>query len=203
MDDLRQQLQLNQSAFGIELSAGAIARLGDYYAIVQEHNSLLHLVGPCSAEEFAVRHLLESLTLLKNLPNGAKLADVGAGAGLPSLPCLLVREDLRGRLIDSKEKKVRFLTEAVERLGLATRVEMVGKQFIETHAADATHVTCRALEKFVEWLPRLVRWSRGKPMLLFGGPTLEEAIRKEKLRYSKELMPMSERRYLFVIERGR
>jgi 16S rRNA (guanine(527)-N(7))-methyltransferase RsmG len=190
----------NQSAFGLELSDGQIARLSAYYQIVQEHNPLLHLVAPCSPEEFAIRHILESLMLLKHLPQDSKIADIGAGAGLPSIPCLLVREDLKGRLIDSKEKKVRFLSEAVEPLGIASRVEVVGKQFIETHAADATHVTCRALEKFTVWMPRLVRWSRGRTMLFFGGPALGEALGKEKVRYTGELMPMSERRYLYIIK---
>ena len=192
----------HQAAFGLELSDEQIVRLDRYYAIVQEHNALLHLVAPCPAEEFAVRHLLESLTLLSHLPASAKIADIGAGAGLPSLPCLLVREDLKGRLIDSKEKKVRFLVEAAEQLGLAQRVDVVGKQFIETHAADATHVTCRALEKFSEWLPRLVRWSRGRKMLFFGGPTLAEVLNKEKIRYASELMPLSERRFLYAIGPG-
>ena len=93
----------------MELSASSVERLADYYELVQEHNPLLHLVAPCPPEEFAVRHILESLTLLEYLPTGAKFADVGAGAGLPSIPCLLVRDDLRSVLIESKEKKARFL----------------------------------------------------------------------------------------------
>ena len=160
---------------------------------------MLHLVGPSSVEEFAIRHILESLTLLKHLPENAKLADVGAGAGLPSLPCLLIREDLKGRLIDSKEKKAKFLTEAVERLRLSDRAEVINKQFIETHAANATHVTCRALDKFTELLPRLVRWSRGRTMLLFGGPTVGEALERNKAQFESELIPLSERRYLYIV----
>src|SRR5436190_12664325 len=106
-------LTANQGAFGIELPQPALERLADHYDLVQEHNPLLHLVAPCSAEEFAVRHILESLSLLEHLPQKAKFADVGAGAGLPSIPCLLVRDDLRGVLIESKEKKAKFLGQAV------------------------------------------------------------------------------------------
>ena len=65
------------------------ATLADYYELVQANNPLLHLVAPSSPEEFAVRHVLESLALLKFLPERAKFADVGAGAGLPSIPCLI------------------------------------------------------------------------------------------------------------------
>ena len=142
-DDLRQALLQHQDAFGIELTPMQIDGLSAYHAIIQENNPLLHLVAPCPPEEFATRHILESLTLLKHLPGNAKIADVGSGAGLPSVPCLIVREDLRGRLIDSKEKKARFLAELVEKLGIDGRTDVVNKQFIETHPGDATHVTCQ------------------------------------------------------------
>jgi 16S rRNA (guanine527-N7)-methyltransferase len=198
-NDISSAILENQGAFGIELLPEQIDRLAGFYEIVQESNPILHLVAPCSAEEFAVRHILESLTLLKHLPQNAKLADVGAGAGLPSIPCLLIREDLKGRLIESKERKARFLREAVERLGLSERAEVINNQFIETHAGNATHVTCRALDRFTELLPRLVRWSRGRTMLLYGGPGVGEALEKNKNAFTPELMPLSERRYLYIV----
>jgi 16S rRNA (guanine527-N7)-methyltransferase len=199
-NDLVDAIETNQAAFGLQLSDEQIGRLSEFYGIVQEQNPILHLVAPCSVEEFAVRHILESLTLLHHLPQNTKLADVGAGAGLPSIPCLLVRDDLKSRLIDSKERKGRFLADVVERLGLTTRTEVIKKQFIETHAADATHVTCRALDKFVDLLPRLFRWSRGRTMLLFGGPAVGEALEKTKIPFAAGLTPLSERRYLYIVK---
>src|SRR4051812_21614787 len=91
-----------QTQFAVDLATDKIEKLAVYYELIQKNNPLLHLVAPCSEEEFAVRHILESLTLLEYLPPKARFADVGAGAGLPSIPCLLAREDLRGVLIESK-----------------------------------------------------------------------------------------------------
>src|SRR5476651_1328550 len=85
----------HQQAFGLTIAEEKIEKLADFYELILEHNEFLHLVGPCSPEEFALRHILESLTLLEHLPEGARFADVGAGGGLPSIPCLLVRDDLR------------------------------------------------------------------------------------------------------------
>jgi 16S rRNA (guanine527-N7)-methyltransferase len=119
--ELTSAIRTHQSAFGIDLTDEQIERLANYYEIVQEHNPLLHLVAPCSPEEFAIRHILESLTLLDHLPKGAKFADVGTGAGLPSIPCLLVRGDLQAVLIESKEKKTKFLEDAIKKLGLKSR----------------------------------------------------------------------------------
>src|SRR5258706_9779884 len=103
----------HQSAFGIGPPAEKIERLADYYDLVMEHNPLLRLVGPSTPEEFAIRHILESLVLLEYLPKDAKFADVGSGAGLPSIPCLLVRDDVKALLIESKQKKAKFLELAV------------------------------------------------------------------------------------------
>src|SRR4051794_9008996 len=115
-EEFIQAIRTHQVAFGIDLSDPAIERLAGYFELLMEHNPLLHLVGPCSPEEFAIRHILESLTLLEYLPQGAKFADVGAGAGLPSIPCLLVREDLSAELIETKEKKTKFLDLTVDAL---------------------------------------------------------------------------------------
>lgn len=191
-------IKTHQSAFGITLSDDEVDRLTEYFELVQEHNPLLHLVAPCSPEEFATRHILESLTMLKFLPANTKFADVGTGAGLPSIPCLLVREDLRAMLIESKERKAKFLEQAIQRLELAGRVRVAAKQFQEVDPADCQVVTCRALDKFAEKLPRLLKWSMRRRLLLFGGENLKTVLQKGRVKFTQVLMPLSEQRFLFV-----
>lgn len=198
--DLAEAIITHQSAFRLSLKSAQIARLESYYDLIQEHNPLLHLVGPCSAEEFAVRHILESLTLLEHLPLGARFVDVGTGAGLPALPCLLVRNDLTALLIESKEKKSAFLSLAVGQLDLTKRARIFPRQFQEADLKGWTAVTCRALDKFTEKLPRLLSWSKGRKLLLFGGDNLQAALQGQKVEFVRELMPLSERRYLFVLK---
>ena len=195
-------IKANQQAFNLDISNEAVERLADFYAIVQENNALLHLVGPSTVAEFAVRHVLESLMLLEHLPQGTRLADVGTGAGLPSIPCLLVREDLSAVLIESKIKKADYLNEAANALGIGDRVRVESRQFEEVTASGFSAVTCRALDKFTAKLPRLVKWSKGRQLLLFGGPSLAEGMDRLKLKYSEKLMPMSDRRFLFVTEKS-
>ena len=101
-------LQTYQSAFGIDLGSDAAERLAGYYEFVLENNDILHLVAPCSAEEFAIRHILESLCLLEYIPPNAAFGDVGAGAGLPSIPCLLVRRISKLRLSSRRSEKPSF-----------------------------------------------------------------------------------------------
>jgi 16S rRNA (guanine527-N7)-methyltransferase len=193
-------IKANRQTFGLELPDDAIDRLADYYDLIQQHNEHLHLVAPTSPEEFATRHILESLMLLEYLPTGIWFADVGTGGGLPAIPCLLAREDLKAILIESKEKKSKFLTLAVDKLKLKYRTRIAKTQFAETNLGHAEAVTCRALDKFTEKLPRLIKWSARSEMLFFGGENLKKALEKERVLFKQQLMPLSEQRFLFIIK---
>lgn len=192
-------IRSHEQAFGIALADDVVERLADYYELVDEHNPILHLVGPCTPGEFATRHILESMTLLKHLPQGTRFADVGAGAGLPSIPCLLAREDLSAVLIESKEKKSHFLASVASNLFASGRVEIINRQFEEVNELDPQFITCRALDKFVDKLPRLLKWGKGRRMLLFGGNNLRAELEKLRIGFDAELMPLSEQRFLFVL----
>lgn len=193
-------VEKHQNAFGLNLAKEKIHALADYYEFVQKQNEILHLVGPCSEEEFAIRHVLESLTLLEFLPQNAKFADVGAGAGLPSIPCLIAREDLHGVLIESKLKKAGFLREALVECKLEDRSEILNRQFEEIKKGDVSYVLCRALDKFTQKLPRLLKWSAGSTLLFFGGNSLRDELKKNGIEFNEKLMPMSEQRFLFIAE---
>ena len=137
--------------------------------------------------------------MLEFLPREAKFADVGTGAGLPSMPCLIVRECLSAILIESKEKKAKFLDKAVSSLGLNDRAVIANSQFEEVDPADCEFVTCRALDKFTTKLPRLLKWSRPRGLLLFGGNNLHDALLAQRVEFNQKLMPLSEQRFLFII----
>lgn len=193
-------IEKHQATYGVGLDRTALDALNLFWELVRSGNELLHLVAPCSTEEFAVRHVLESLTLLDHLPRNARFADVGTGGGLPAIPCLLARADLHGFLIESKAKKSDFLRNALERCGIAERAVVINRQFEEIPMPDAEFVTCRALDKFAAKLPRLIKWAKMRPLLLFGGPNLAEALTAAGGRFESKLMPGTEQRYLFVCE---
>lgn len=188
-----------QTDFGLKLTDEKISALADYYEIVQDNNEILHLVAPSSAAEFATRHILESLTILEFLPKKASFADVGTGAGLPSIPCLIVREDLNGFLIESKLKKGNYLHETLKKLSLDKRAKVLNRQFEEIDKIKVDFVLCRALDKFTQKLPKLLKWSGTSNLLFFGGNSLRDELEKNKLKFETKLMPMSEQRFLFAM----
>ncbi|HEV7643089.1 MAG TPA: 16S rRNA (guanine(527)-N(7))-methyltransferase RsmG [Pyrinomonadaceae bacterium] len=201
MDDFVKVLEKHQAEFGLQLGAETVSRLSEYYELILKHNPLLHLVAPGSVEDFAVRHILESLTLLEYLPENSEFADVGTGAGLPGIPCLLARKDLHGFLIESKQKKAQFLSEAREKLGLRDRMTIINRQFEEIRKPDVRIITCRALDKFTQKLPALLKWSENSYMVFFGGENLREELRKHGLTFREKLLPLSEKRFLFQIKK--
>lgn len=202
-EEFKKALTGNQAAFGIDLTPDAIERLADYYELVEQHNPILHLTGPATPEQFAIRHVLESLTMLEHIPQNETFADLGAGAGLPSIPCLIIRKDLSCVLIESKDKKSEFLRTATGMLEMQDRTIVVNKQFSETQCLPGvSYVACRAIDKFTTKLGQIVKWSGDRRMLFFAGPSLLNEMKKHKLTIlSEKIMPMSEQRYLFVAKK--
>jgi 16S rRNA (guanine527-N7)-methyltransferase len=191
------------AGFGVAPDEGARARLGDYFELVAAWNPRLHLVAPCPPAEFATRHVLESLTALPYLHEGATLLDLGSGAGLPAIPCLVARPDLKAALVEASQKKSVFLREALSRLGLSERARVLAERFEEISLPEADCITCRAIERFTEILPALLAWAERVPtLLLFGGESLRARLELEGVSFETILVPESERRFLFVVRRA-
>jgi 16S rRNA (guanine527-N7)-methyltransferase len=182
------------ASYGLDLPVETLAQLGEFFSLLTRWNDRLHLVAPCSPEQFATRHVLESLMLLQHLPENAKIADVGSGAGLPIVPCLIARRDLKATLIESSEKKAVFLREALNSAGPTASI--IARRFEEIEAPDVEFVSCRALDQFANKVSTLIEWApRGATLLLYGGHSLREQLPDAQ----EFLMPHSEKRFLFVL----
>jgi len=201
-DEFVKALEAHAPRFRIVPAPGVVAGLRAYYEIVMRWNPRLHLVAPCAPAEFATRHVLESLFAAPHVAEGAHVVDVGSGAGLPVIPCLVARPDLRALLVESSRKKAVFLREALSAVGRGEHAEVLAERFQEVPPPTADVLTCRALERFTGVIPELLSWSsRVKKLLLFGGRSLGTELEKAGLTFNSVLVPESERRFLFVSER--
>ena len=196
-------LRQRSNGFGVNLDNEDVERLCSYYELLLKWNPRLHLVAPCSPEEFAVRHVLESLVVLSHLSRGALVIDVGSGAGLPIIPCLVVRQDLRATLIESSQKKAVFLRETFRQLPNAEAQRLLVTRFEDSPGLTGDFVTCRALDRFQQFLPKLVEWAPpSSTLLLFAGPALRKQIEALLPSARAERIPESEQRFLMIAERG-
>jgi 16S rRNA (guanine527-N7)-methyltransferase len=194
-----QALQNHAAEFGIQLGADEVRRLSNYYELLRKWNDRLHLVAPCSPDEFATRHVLESLLLLGHLPPNARVVDVGSGSGLPIIPCLIMRADLCATLIESSHRKAVFLREALRDLNGREPAVLAVARFEQTDAPEADFVTCRALDRFQQFLPALIEWAPpASTLLIFAGEKLRKQIEILLPGAKAERIPTSDRRYLIV-----
>jgi 16S rRNA (guanine527-N7)-methyltransferase len=194
-------LMANAPDYDIDLSTESVRQLGVFYQLINTWNPRLHLVAPCSEEEFAQRHILESLLLLRHLPAAAKVVDVGSGAGLPMIPCLIARPNLSAVLIESTKRKAIFLREALKVCERIDAAVVIAERFEALETPQARFITSRALNRFAEMLPRLLEWApRESTLMLFGGYELERTLKSLNLDYRPILVPKSEQRFLFLVE---
>jgi 16S rRNA (guanine527-N7)-methyltransferase len=201
VERLKAALKANAGDFGVQLNDNTLRALGDYYELLLKWNERLHLVASCSPAEFATRHVLESLLLLRHLSPNARVIDVGSGAGLPIIPCLIARRDLCATLIESSQKKAVFLREALRDAGVAGKAPVIAARFEETPPPAADYVTSRALDRFTAMLPNLIQWSPPhSTLLLFGGETLCRQMKGLSPLVQIERIPHSERRFLIIVD---
>ena len=95
-------------------------KLDRYAELLVEWNEKINLTAITEPGNIVVKHFADSLLLLQawDLPQNARLIDVGTGAGFPSVPVCLARPDLQLTLLDSLQKRVTFLTELTSTLSL-------------------------------------------------------------------------------------
>lgn len=117
-------LRTETSKFNIELTDKMLERFQIYTDMLLEYNSFMNLTAITDPYEVKIKHYLDSLTLLceNKLKSGDKVIDIGAGAGFPSLPNAIAREDVNFTMLDSLGKRVNFLNDVVNRLNLTNAV---------------------------------------------------------------------------------
>lgn len=199
----RGTLKAEIPAYSVTLSKEAVDGLARYYELLNDWNSRLHLVSFRSPEEFATRHVLESLVLLRYLPHSARVGDVGSGGGLPIIPCLIARPDLHAVLVESSKKKTVFLREVLRELEMKERAQVIVDRFENIPTPEVDFVTSRALERFEAMLPLLMKWAPSpSTLLLFGGAGLGNVVEKLGVPSERILLPNSTGRFLFVTKKS-
>lgn len=116
MDEL---LRAGFAALGLPLDAAALARFQTYYTLLDERSKVMNLTAIHGETDVAQLHFLDSAALLTVEPlAGKSVIDVGTGAGFPGLPLKIAQPDISLTLLDSLDKRVRFLGDVCAAAGL-------------------------------------------------------------------------------------
>lgn len=144
------------------------------------------LIGPREIPRLWERHVLNCAVVQELIEQGATVADVGSGAGLPGLCLAIARPDLSLTLIEPLERRVIWLTEVVEDLGLENVDIMRSRAEQAVGYVEADYVTARAVSALVGLLDITLPILRGTGQLLaLKGRTATEEITKAKKKLNK------------------
>ena len=123
---------LKESAlkFNIELDETALKRFDIYARMLVDWNEKINLTAITEPDEIVIKHFTDSLTIFSyvDIPQGAKVIDVGTGAGFPGLAMLIARPDIELTLIDSTNKKLNVIRDILENIGLSANVVHIGQR---------------------------------------------------------------------------
>ena len=149
---------------GIALTDEQLSRFNTLSELLVEQNKTMNLTAITDPAGIAVTHFADSISVLTaaEMPKGAKVLDVGTGAGFPGIPLLIMRPDLDLTMIDSTAKKLKYVENTVNELGLIattlhTRAEEAGQSkeyrekfdFVCSRAVAALNVLCEYCLPFV------------------------------------------------------
>ena len=166
---------------------GQLLQFGRYFDLLTETNKVMNLTALTSPQDVAVKHYIDSLLCYdKTMMQGRKVIDVGTGAGFPGIPLKIYDPSLQLILLDSLEKRLKFLQETVRQMQLENvsfehmRAEDAGRDKKLRGQADiAVSRAVARLSVLAEYCLPLVK-KNGFFIALKGSKYKEELLEGEK-----------------------
>ncbi|MEN9872663.1 MAG: rRNA ((527)-N(7))-methyltransferase RsmG [Actinomycetota bacterium] len=167
-----------EPAFAREFFGSQIEKARGYGLRLATDSETFGLLGPRELPKIWSRHVLNSALLAELVPDGATVADVGSGAGLPGIPMAIAQPKAHFTLIEPMERRANWLSQVVSDLGI-DNVEVIRARAEDVQRTDFDIVTARAvaaLDKLVRLLTPLTRGSELKTVLAMKGSRAPEEI---------------------------
>lgn len=164
-----------------EVFGDRVGQAVGYVELLERHGVERGLIGPREVDRLWERHVLNSAVIGEQIPDGARVVDVGSGAGLPGVPLAISRPDLDIVLLEPMARRVDWLTEVAEKLELPITVVRgrAEERQVREELGGADIVTARAvapLARLASWCLPLVR-PQGALVALKGASAGEEIER--------------------------
>ena len=156
-----------------------------YMNLLIEWNEKINLTAIIEPKEIILKHFIDSLTIIKYMEPNKTLIDIGTGAGFPGIPVKILRKDLKITLLDSLNKRIKFLNEVIEKLSLKNittthaRIEEYAKNKEYREKFDiATSRAVANLTTLTEYMLPMVK-VKGKAICMKGADIDEEMLKSK------------------------
>lgn len=184
--EFKELMKINLKELNIELTDLQLEQFYRYMNILIEWNKFMNLTGITKPEEIITKHFIDSLTVLDKIDKDANIIDVGTGAGFPGIPIKIAFPDTKVVLLDSLNKRIKFLNEVIEKLELKNietihgRAEEFGKNKKYREKYDIAVARAVApLNVLLEYLMPFVKIN-GKCLCMKGSSSEEEIKKGER-----------------------
>lgn len=146
---MEEKIRLLFKKNNIELSNIQVKQFKEYYSYLVEENGKYNLTAITNFEDVVKKHFIDSVLPYKNFKPGAKVIDVGTGAGFPGVPLKILRPDIEVVLLDSLNKRVKFLNNLTSMLSL-TKISAVhsrAEDYAEKNREKFDYAVSRAVAR--------------------------------------------------------
>lgn len=204
-----QDLKQGSQALGLTLSDETLNFLLKYQDALVLWNKAYNLTAIREPKEMLVKHLLDSLSILKDLPQG-RLLDIGTGGGMPGMIIALCQPERDCVLLDSNGKKIRFLKQFIADLKLKNVVAVQTRVEDEISIAQLGQfdvITSRAFASLTDFVQASVPFMHEKSIIAsMKGLVPQDEIEQLKNQFSCQIIALKvprldEQRHLLLLKR--